>query len=560
MGLFDNFLQQIATGDQIKDYKHASRLFVDNNYALSPKYNWLYHVFFDLNPSLTGLDQQTQMETGMLVKSADLPKFRVDSKTYNNYNRPTIAQSKARFEDIQIVFHDDQTNVARKLWYDYYNYYYRDMDNSYGDATGAINPIFTAPNKQVLGGRDQFNQFGYTPRIYNFSNQYINAIRLYSLHQKRFSEYTLINPVITSYRHGSLNASGDGTLESTMTISYETVLYASGFAQAARGGFANLHYDKSPSPLTPAGGGTNSFAGPGGILNAIDEVIQDGSGGNYGSAAFKLLRGYNKNKNVNLKNLVQAELTTALFDIASGRNPQDRTFIPYSGVNAGAPGAGSSVAYNGATTAAPGSASSNGSSVSSAGGVLTGLGLAAALSGEPTIGAGLVVAGIIANKLSSNANATSSNSTVSGGSVNTVANVTPSGGELVISAAEQIAPFSFAGFIAKAARESKARSAAEKKKKEEEAAKTADAYSTLYGSNYYKTGAGAPAYASTPTYETGTNTAVTEPNPLDQTPYKGTNTTTDTAVPYRYAAESSGQTSSGGFNGNQSTNPIPGVS
>ena len=552
MGLFDNFLQQVATGDQIKDYKHASRIFVDNYYALSPKYNWLYHVFFDLNPSLTGLDQQTQMETGMLVKSADLPKFKVDARSYNNYNRPTIAQSKARFEDIQIVFHDDQSNVVRKLWYDYYNYYYRDMDNSYGDATGSVNPIFTAPNKQVLGNRDQFNRFGYTPRINDFSNQYINAIRLYSLHQKRFSEYTLINPVITSYRHGSLNASGEGTLENTMTISYETVLYASGFAQAARGGFADLHYDKSPSPLTPAGGGTNSFAGPGGILNTIDEVIQDGSGGNYGSAAFKLLRGYNKNKNVNLKNLVEAELTTALFDIANGQNPRDRTFIPYSGVNAGAPGTGSSVAYKGSTTAAPGSVSSNGSSVSSAGGVLTGLGIAAALSGEPKIGAGLVVAGIIANKIS--ANASSSNSTVKGGSVNTVANVQSSGGELLISSAESIAPFSFAGFIAKAARESKARSEAEEKKKKEEAAKTADAYKA-----YYKTGPGAPSNSDKPTYETGTNNAVTEPSPLDQTPNKGTNIPTDSAVPYRYAAESSGQTSNSGFNGNQSTNPIPGV-
>jgi hypothetical protein len=188
---------------------------------------------------------------------------------------------------------------------------------------------------------------------------------------------------------------------------------------------------------------------------------------------------------------------------------------------------------------------------------LTGLGLAAALSGEPTIGAGLVVAGIIANRIS--ANATSSNSKVSGGSVNTVANVKPSGGELLVSAAETIAPFSFAGFIAKAARESKARSDAEKKKKEEEATKTADAYSAQYGSNYYKTGGGAPAYASTPTYETGTNNAVTEPSSLEQTPNKGTNIPTDSSVPYRYAAESSGQTNNSGFNGNQSTNPIPGV-
>ena len=102
----------------------------------------MFHVFFDLNPTVTNINNIQQMESGMLVKAADLPKFRVDTKTYNNYNRPTIAQSKARYEDITITFHDDQSNIVRLLWFDYFNYYYRDMDNSYGDSTGSLNPIF----------------------------------------------------------------------------------------------------------------------------------------------------------------------------------------------------------------------------------------------------------------------------------------------------------------------------------------------------------------------------------------------------------------------------------
>ena len=83
--IFDGFLKQVTRGDNIKDYQHAARLFVDNNYELSPKYTWLFHVYFDLNPELTSVNQQKQIEAGMLVKSADLPRFRIDSKTYNNY-------------------------------------------------------------------------------------------------------------------------------------------------------------------------------------------------------------------------------------------------------------------------------------------------------------------------------------------------------------------------------------------------------------------------------------------------------------------------------------------
>ena len=59
--IFDGFFKQIATGDSVKDYKHASRLFVDNNYARSPKYNWLYHVFFDVDPEISNLDNKLVM-------------------------------------------------------------------------------------------------------------------------------------------------------------------------------------------------------------------------------------------------------------------------------------------------------------------------------------------------------------------------------------------------------------------------------------------------------------------------------------------------------------------
>jgi hypothetical protein len=396
--IFDGFLKQIARGDNVKDYQHASRLFVTNNYERSPKYTWLFHVFFDLNPELTTIDQRQQIEAGLLVKSADLPKFRVNTKTYNNYNRPYIAQSKINYEDINITFHDDSANIIRKLWFDYYNYYYRDMDNNYGDATGSLNPVYLRNNKQITGQRNLYNKFGYTPRKHsNISTQYIQAIRIYSLHQKRFSEYTLINPTISSFRHGTHQNGGDGTMENQMSISYESVLYAGGSTRVARG-FAQLHYDNSPSPLTPAGGGTNSILGPGGIVNTVDEVISDGGNGKWGSSAFKLIRGYNKNKNVDLMNLAQGELAQAFTNVLRGGSFQsalNQTYIPYRGANAGA-GRGFQSALPIQTTAAPGSVASNGFNVTS-GAALIGGGVATALTGIPTTGVNTNLSGVTQN-------------------------------------------------------------------------------------------------------------------------------------------------------------------
>ena len=331
--IFDGFLNQIANGDQIKDRQHASRLYVANNYALSPKYSWLYHVYFELNDELSSIRGEDKLiEHGMLAKSVDLPSFNIATKTLNNYNRPSIVQTKLGYNAININFHDDSSDVVRNLWYDYYTYYYRDADIGYDGPSGGINPVMFARSKYVTGeNRETLNRFGYTPRKYGMANdnQYIKAIRIYSLHQKRFSEYTLVNPFISAFAHGSHNSSDNGTLDHVMTVNFETVLYASGYITGETvKGFAKLHYDKSASPLTALGGGTNSIMGPGGILSAVDTIIGAGGAGNFGTAAFTLVRAFQKNKNTNLLGLAKTELITAGRDLLKGKDFRDRFFVP----------------------------------------------------------------------------------------------------------------------------------------------------------------------------------------------------------------------------------------
>jgi len=341
--IFDGFFKQIATGDSVKDYKHASRLFVDNNYARSPKYDWLYHVFFDVDSRISNLNAADITEAGMLVKSVNLPNYTVDVKVQNNYNKKELIQTKLNYGEIAVTFHDDQSEVVRNLWYDYYTHYYRDNDGGYSDTSGHISPNYHVNNKYQAQKGDFYDKFGYSPGPGKKDaipvmppelSRYFTAIRVYSLHQKRFSEYTLINPVITNFTHGTHNASSNGVLEHSMTISFTTVLYAGGNVSTATvAGFADLHYDKSPSPLTPAGGGTNSILGPGGILSAVDSIVGEASGANFGSAAFTAFRAFQKNKNVDLRGLGKGELIQITKDVLRrNEDPRNNFFIPTTGV------------------------------------------------------------------------------------------------------------------------------------------------------------------------------------------------------------------------------------
>jgi hypothetical protein len=99
--------------------------------------------------------------------------------------------------------------------------------------------------------------WGYTPRPaigYNNANgaqpyQYIQAIRIYSLYQQQFDEYELINPIITSFKHGEHNTADNGLMQHEMQIQFETVKYLTGsVTRNTVGGFIDLHYDNTSSP------------------------------------------------------------------------------------------------------------------------------------------------------------------------------------------------------------------------------------------------------------------------------------------------------------------------
>jgi hypothetical protein len=229
------------------DYQHGARLFVDDNLRLAPKSKFNFHVVFSINKSAISLPFANQNEINMLVKSVDLPRFEITTTVANQYNRKKIIQTKSDFKPINISMHDDNDGVVRKLWENYYGYYYADYDAS---------KKITNYNRSAMKG------FKYISSNYGLDNgsqsPFFTKITIYQLAKHRWNSYTLVNPVITSWNHDTMDyAIGNVLAMNTLTVAYEAVGYDTGdLSQDNPPGFGNEHYDTSPSSLTlgtPAG-------------------------------------------------------------------------------------------------------------------------------------------------------------------------------------------------------------------------------------------------------------------------------------------------------------------
>jgi len=261
------------------DFQHAARLFVDNDLRLAPKQKFLYHVSFSINTNaLKSLNfkYQHQNEINMLVKTAELPKFQIQTETLNQYNRKKVVQVKIDYQPINIRFHDDNLGVVGQLWQNYFGYYYGDP--AAANIPGAYNRT-AMQNSSFIRGRYGLDN--------NSSIPFFNNITIYQMAKRTFYAYKLVNPVITAWNHDSLDYSNSQPSEQSMTIAYESVAYSTGAVSPGNPpGFAQEHYDRTPSPISLAGGGTSTIFGSGGVLAGAEAVFGAiGSGSAFDSPA-----------------------------------------------------------------------------------------------------------------------------------------------------------------------------------------------------------------------------------------------------------------------------------
>jgi len=278
------------------NWQHATRLFVDDTFRLSPRHKFLYYALFEIDPTAhraTMFTERHAQTVGLLLKSADLPKFNFDTTTKNQYNRKKLIYKQINYEPVNITMHDDSAGVINALWAIYYGAYVADrsLPNS------AWNDI------KYRKTNTSFDNFRYGLDN-NKTVDMFKSISLYTMSRRRFTGYTLVNPRIQSWSHGNVDYADGGTIESSMSVQYEAVQYSSGEVSVNRPkGFATLHYDTAPSPLSVAGGGSATITGEGGVLSGLEQVFGDVSSGSafespggFLSTAIKAVNTYNNFK------------------------------------------------------------------------------------------------------------------------------------------------------------------------------------------------------------------------------------------------------------------------
>jgi hypothetical protein len=260
----------------LRDYQHAARMFSDQQFRLAPKFDFQYHVAFNINKSAlqnANIVTRYGTEINMLVKGVTLPKFDIRTDAVNQYNRKKQIQYHHSMGDVVLTCYDDNMGLMNQLWQNYYSYYYADSTSA--KATGAYGRTATQNSNYIK------TPFG----LDNSSNNpFFNYITIYQMARHEWVSAKLINPIIKSWDGNKLAWDSTKTHEFGMTLAYEAVTYDSGtVTPGTPEGFALDHYDMTPSPLTglPDSGTINpSFAqaldiqtaAPSFVNNAINTI------------------------------------------------------------------------------------------------------------------------------------------------------------------------------------------------------------------------------------------------------------------------------------------------
>ena len=312
-------LSPFTTGETMRDYKHAARTFVDNNFELQPRHGHLFHVIFEFTAEASTLFTSVdQLELPILVKSIDLPGYNIDVQTHNQYNRKVHSHHTINYTEVTVRFHDDVKELIRNLWHKYYIFY--NADPTYDLEGNAYTPYDKYSNRV----RQQWG-------LQRGNKRFFKSIKIYSMHNHKFAEYTLINPIIANFSHDSHAYADSSLMEHRMTLSYETVKYATGFMNNINPrGFGDIHYDVEVSDLTTGDPSSEAFIG-GQTVNVAGQESKDLFQGNVIGVIKDAEVIYNEER-LTGKDIITDTLGIFANNLLTGKKPTSNILVPVTGL------------------------------------------------------------------------------------------------------------------------------------------------------------------------------------------------------------------------------------
>ena len=318
MASVNPLLSPLTQGETMRDYKHASRTFVDNNFELQPRHGNLFHVVFEFTAEAQSLFNTVEkLEMPILVKSIDLPSYSIDVQTHNQYNRQVQTHHKISYNPVTATFHDDVKELIRNLWHKYYAFY--SADPTYSLDSNSYNTQDRYANRtQQQWGMQRGNK------------RFFKNIKIYSMHNHKFAEYTLINPIITSFNHDNHAYANGGLMQHTMQLAYETVKYATGFVNdVSPTGFGEIHYDVETSDLSNGNPFGQAFI-DGQLVNTNGQRPTDLFSSNLGTINSQGIL-FDNLSNLSFGSVISTALGKVASNLITGQKPTSNILVPFIG-------------------------------------------------------------------------------------------------------------------------------------------------------------------------------------------------------------------------------------
>ena len=223
------------SGDQkflLRDFRNAARLTPGVN---PPRQKFEGYVNFILNrelyASLYGDQSSNEFRTQIssLVRTADLPSVVFQTETKNAFNKKRIVNTGVTYNPVSMTVFDTVGNEWITTLMKYFSYHFMDPRNNQKSddrdiAAGNIREGGVENTNSAYGPATGFdvgfnsNDAGYN---LNASAQFFERIDYVLYHGNKGVQYSIINPMMSEFKPGSIDYSSSDVQEFSMTFDYE---------------------------------------------------------------------------------------------------------------------------------------------------------------------------------------------------------------------------------------------------------------------------------------------------------------------------------------------------
>lgn len=214
----------------MRDFKNAARF----QPGVDPvRHNFQGYVNFILNRDLfaslygnpTG-ENEFRTTISSLIRTAQMPGVQFKTETLNQYNRKKIVNTGVEYDPVQLQVYDTVGNEWLTLLMKYFAYHYMNPRNKNAannrDVAGAVNRFGGVEEINSFFGKDGIfdsNNAGYNT---NKTSHFFERIDYVLYHANRGVQYSLINPVLTSFKASDIDYSDSGFKSFDLGIQYES--------------------------------------------------------------------------------------------------------------------------------------------------------------------------------------------------------------------------------------------------------------------------------------------------------------------------------------------------